>query len=192
MFYGPLHCRDMLPREEEEMLFGPLESHQISISPRHPSPLATEIFRTLKRGLIISTEDNDIYATALCRAVVYNGSSPMKHNRTLEKEERVKVFQYSNQFLPDLRQHMETRTSSVPKPYTIFSLSQHWGNTRPLSKNLITIVVTHCKALNDLRIRNLPIYDELLFEPCENQDIRIISPTRKDLEAEEFLNPSPN
>lgn len=190
IFYGPLHCRDILPPEEEERLFGPLEAHQISISPRHPSPLASEIFRTLKRGLIIDITNNDIYATALCRTVVYLGSSPMKNSKSLEKDERVKVFEYNTQFLPELKQFTDNKGTNSPKPYVIFSFGQHWGSDRALSKNLITVVATHCKALNDLRVRNAPIYDELLYEPTEHQDIRIISPTRKDLDAEEFLNPS--
>lgn len=190
VFYGPLHCRDMLPPEEEELLFGPLGAHQISISPRHPSPLAAEIFRTLKRGLVIEASNNSIYAIALCRTVIYSGSSPMKNTRTLEKETRLKVFDYTNGFLPDLKNSVDNRSAVSPKPYTIFSFGQHWGSDRPLTKNLITMIVTHCKALNDMRIHNIPIYDELLYEPIENQDIRIISPTRRDLDAEEFLNPS--
>ena len=190
IFYGPLHCRDMLPAEEEEKLFGPLKAHQIAISPRHPSSLASEIFKTMKRGFVVDVEDKDIYATALCRAVVYHGNSPTKHTTTLEKEERVRVFEYSNKFVPALRQHTTEGRPNAPKPYTIFSFGQPWSSDRPLSKNLITLVVTHCKALNDLRVRNVPIHDELLFESMENQDIRIISPTQRDLEAEEFLNPS--
>lgn len=192
IFYGPLHCRDVLPRDEEEKLFGPVESHQISLSPRHPSPLASEIFRTLKRGLIIDTENDNIYATALCRAVVYCGSSPHKHSITINKEERVKVFDFSNEFLPALRQSVEVKGSVYPKPYVIFSFGQPWGNERSLSQNLATVVVTHCKALNSLRVRNIKILDELLYEPVEHHSIRIISPTRRDLDAEEFLNPPSN
>lgn len=192
LFYGPLHCRDVLSRDEEEKLFGPIDSHQISLSPRHPSPLASEIFRTLKRGLVIDIEDNVIYATALCRAVVYCGSSPLKHSTTINKEERVKVFDFSKEFLPALRQSTEVKGSSFPKPYVIFSLGQPWGAERSLSQNLITVVVTHCKALNSLRVRNVNIIDELLYEPLEHHNIRIISPTRRDLEAEEFLNPPSN
>ena len=79
-----------------------------------------------------------------------------------------------------------------PKPYVIFSLGQPWGAERPLSKNLVTVVVTYCKALNELRVRNTPIHDELLFEAQEAKDIRIIAPTQGDLEAEEFLNPGGN
>ena len=189
IFYGPLHCRDVLPPEEEVKLFGPLDAHQVSISPRHPSPLASEVFRTLKRGLILEVENGQIYATALCRAVVYTGSSPLKNTKSLEKEEKVKVFDYSSQFIPELKHSIESRTASIPKPYVIFCFGQHWGSERPLNKNLITVVATHCKSLNDMKVNNIPIYDELLFESLENQDIRIISPTRRDLDAEEFLNP---
>ncbi len=192
LFYGPLHCREVLPRAEEETLFGPINAHQISLSPRHPSPLASEIFKTLKRGLVIDVENHNIHATALCRAVVYCGSSPHKHSTTINKEERVKLFDFSNEFLPALRQSTEIKGSVFPKPYVILSLGQPWGTERLLSQNLITIVVTHCRALNSLRVRNVNILDELLYEPYEHHNIRIISPTRKDLEAEEFLNPPSN
>ena len=79
--------------------------------------------------------------------------------------------------------------SGVPKPYVIFSFGQPWGGERSLSKNLVTVVVTYCRALNDFRVRNSVIQDELLFEAQESKDIRIISPTAADIEAEAFLNP---
>ena len=53
IFYGPLHCRDVLPRDQEVRLFGPLRAHQIQLTPRHPAPIAKEMFDTIKRGLIV-------------------------------------------------------------------------------------------------------------------------------------------
>ena len=53
IFYGPLHCRDVLPPEQEETLFGPLKAHQIQLTPRHPAPKAKAVFDTVKRGLIV-------------------------------------------------------------------------------------------------------------------------------------------
>lgn len=188
IYYGPLHCRDVLSKEEEEKLFGPLEAHQISLTPRHPAPLAKKIFGYMKRGLVLEANDEGILAMPLCRSVVYYGFSPLKHSGTLHKEERTRVFSYSSGFLSALKSSSEGQ-GLPPKPYVIFSLGQPWGAERPLSKNLVTIVVTYCKALNDLRVRNVPIHDDLLFEAQEGKDIRIISPTSGDLEAEEFLNP---
>ena len=188
IYYGPLHCRDILSKEEEEKLFGPLEAHQIALNPRHPALLAKKLFGFMHRGLILEANSEGIYATLLSRPVVYYGHSPLKHSGTLPKEERTRVFSYSSQFRSALKSSSEGH-GSPPKPYTIFSLGQSWGAERPLSKNLVTIVVTYCKALNDLRVRNLPIHDELLFEAQEGKDIRIISPSSGDLEAEEFLNP---
>eukprot|EP00731_Ephydatia_muelleri_P015363 Em0008g1083a len=188
IFYGPLHCRTLLGKEEEEKLFGPLEACQVALSPRHPAPLANTVFKTLKRGLVLEVEDGAIYATALCQAVVYYGTSPVRHATSLQKEQRCKVFDYHNGFASSLRQSSEVHLP-LPKPYAIFSLGQPWGPDRPLSGNLITIVATCCQALNDLRVRNLPIYDDLLFEAQESKDVRILSPTSGDFEAEEFLNP---
>ncbi len=188
IYYGPLHCRDILSPEVEEKLFGPLNAHQISLSPRHPAGLAREIFNHTKRGLILEVKDECLYATALCRTVIYHGSSPIKHSGTLIKEERTRVFNYKHRFMPSLKYTAEGR-GYPPKPYALLSLGQPWGGDRPLSKNLVTVVVTYCKALNDLRVRNLPVHDDLLFEPQEARDIRIISPTPTDLEAEQFLNP---
>lgn len=188
IYYGPLHCRDVLEPPVEEKLFGPLEAQQIPLSPRHPATLAREIFNNFKRGLILEVTEECMYATALCRTVVYYGSSPVKHTGTLHKEERTKVFNYPHRFTPTLKYTVEGR-GQVPKPYVVFSLGQPWGSDRPLAKNLVTVVVTYCKALNDLRVRNTPIYDELLFEAQEARDIRIIAPTPEDIEAEQFLNP---
>lgn len=191
IFYGPLHCRDVLAPEVEEKLFGPLDAHQISLSPRHPATLAKDIFGSMKRGLVIDVEEECIYATALCRAVVYHGCSPVKNTGALAKEERTKVFNFNHRFMPSLK-YTTNGQAQPPKPYVIFSLGQPWGAERPLSKNLVTIVVTYCKALNELRVRNAPIHDELLFEAQEAKDIRIIAPTPGDIEAEEFLNPGGN
>ena len=188
IYYGPLHCRDILPTEVEQKLFGPLDAHQISLSPRHPAGLAREIFNHTKRGLVLEVQDECVYATALCRTVVYHGCSPFKHSGTLVKEEKTRVFNYKHRFLPSLKYMIEGR-GTPPKPYTIFSLGQPWGADRPLSKNLVSVVVTYCKALNEIRVKNLPIHDELLFEAQEARDIRIISPTPTDLEAEKFFNP---
>lgn len=190
IYYGPLHRRDMLEPQTEEKLFGPLEAQQLSLSPRHPAALAKEIFTNFKRGLILDVKDECVYATALCRTVVYCGSSPIKHSHVLQKEERTKVFDYPHRFMSSLKFTVEGR-AHPPKPYVVFSLGQPWGSDRPLAKNLVTVVVTYCKALNDLRVRNIPIYDELLFEAQEAKDIRIIAPTPEDMEAEQFLNPDP-
>ena len=112
----------------------------------------------------------------------------MRHAGTLAKEERTKVFNYTHQFLPSLKQLSPSNATSQ-KPYVIFSFGQPWGRERALSKNLVTIVVTYCRALNDFRVKNSVIHDELLFEAQESKDIRIISPTQLDIEAETFLNP---
>ena len=90
--------------------------------------------------------------------------------------------------LPSLKQ-TGTAVAGTPKPYVIFSFGQQWGRERVLSKNLVTVVVTYCRALNDFRVKNSVIHDELLFEAQESKDIRIISPTQTDIEAEAFLNP---
>ena len=131
-----------------------------------------------------------IYFTycTLCRAVVYYGSSPVRHTGTLAKEEKTKIFNYTHRFLLSLK-HTGTVVAGTHKPYVIFSFGQPWGGKRVLSKNLVTVVVTYCRALNDFRVKNSVIHDELLFEAQESKDIRIISPTQTDIEAEAFLNP---
>ncbi len=173
----------------EEKLFGPLEAQQISLSPRHPAGKAQEIFRSLKRGVVVEVKDECIYATALCRTVIYYGTTPLKHSGTLQKEDKTQVFNYNHKFLPSLKYTVEGR-AQPPKPYVVLSLGQPWGGERPLAKNLVTIVVTYCKALHDLQVRQTLIHDELLFEAQEAKDIQIVEATNDDLEAEEFLNPS--
>lgn len=173
----------------EEKLFGPLEAQQISLSPRHPASKAREIFQSLKRGLVLEVENECVYATALCRTVVYYGNTPLRHTGILHKEEKTKVFNYNHRFLPSLKYTIEGR-GQPPKPYVVLSLGQPWGGERPLAKNLVTVVVTYCKALHDLQVRQTPIHDELLFEAQEARDIQIVEATNEDMEAEEFLNPS--
>lgn len=188
IYYGPLHRRDVLEPQVEEKLFGPLDAQQIPLSPRHPATLAKVIFSNFRRGLILDVKDECVYATALSRAVVYYGCSPVKYTNVLRKEERTKVFNYTHRFSPSLKYTVEGR-GQPPKPYVVFTLGQPWGTDRPLAKNLVTVVVTYCKALNDLRVRNTPIYDELLFEAQEAKDICIIAPTDDDMKVEQFLNP---
>ena len=188
IFYGPLHRRDVLESEVEKQLFGPLEAQQISLSPRHPAGKAQDIFKNLKRGIVVDVDKDCVYCTALCRTVVYYGNSPLKYTSTLRKEERTKIFNYNHRFLPSLKYTMESRCQP-PKPYVVLSLGQPWGGERPLAKNLVTVVVTYCKALHDLQVRQAPIHDELLFEAQEANDVDIVDPTTKDMEAEDFLNP---
>lgn len=147
-------CLNKLCRSEAEKMFGPPEAHQISLPPNHPDGRAGDILDAMKRGLILNVNNNDIYATALCRATVHHGSSPREASFPLAKEETCKVFDYNNSFLPLLENWSPGKP--YPTPYTIFSLGQSWGRGgRHVAQNSINIIVTSLQAQRDLQVRGI-------------------------------------
>lgn len=145
---------DKLLHPEAEKMFGPPEAHQIPLPPNHPDGRAANILSAMKRGLILNVNNNDIYATALCRATVHHGTSPKEASFPLAKEETCKVFDYNNEFLPLLENWSPGKP--YPTPYTIFSLGQGWGRGgRHVAQNLINIIVTSQQAQRDLQARGV-------------------------------------
>jgi len=100
IFSGLNISLDKLLHPEAEKMFGPPEAHQIPLPSNHPDSRAANMLNAMKRGLILNVNNNDIYATALCRATVHHGSSPREASFPLNKEETCKVFDYNNDFLP--------------------------------------------------------------------------------------------
>lgn len=145
---------DKLLHPEAEKMFGPPEAHQIPLPSNHPDARAGDILNAMKRGLILNVNNNDIYATALCRATVHHGGSPREGSFPLAKEETCKVFDYNNHFLPLLENWSPGKP--YPTPYTIFSLGQSWGRGgRHVAQNLINIIVTSLQAQRDLQARGV-------------------------------------
>ena len=153
IFSGLNISLDKLLHPEAEKMFGPPEAHQIPLPSNHPDSRAANMLNAMKRGLILNVNNNDIYATALCRATVHHGSSPREASFPLAKEETCKVFDYNNDFLPLLENWSPGKP--YPTPYTIFSLGQGWGRGRHVAQNLINIIVTSLQAQRDLQARGV-------------------------------------
>ena len=136
-------------------LFGPPEAYQIMLPSTHPSAIAKDIFQAMHRGLLLEVIDGVIYVTPLCRVVVHYSPSPTAQSLRLEREKQTKVFDYANCFRPALERYALTHTDP-PVPQAIFSLGQSWGPGRHVAKNLVSIVVTHLQAKDELDTIALP------------------------------------
>lgn len=169
-------------------LFGPSQAQQIILPPNHPNQISKDIFDAMTRGLVLEMVDNDLYATALCRTVVYFGSSACEQSFPLEKEQRTKVFDYNNSFLPSLEQYALGQ-GPTPRSHIIFGLGQSWGSHRHASQNLVSVVVTHLPAEHAVHTMGLPsnaiVRDLLLDSPVS---VEIDRASLEDLAAEAFLN----
>lgn len=138
----------------------------------HSNPLANDLFEAMRRGLLIEVNNNDIYATPLCRVVVYYGHSSTLQSQPLEKDQRTKVFDYTNTFRPAL-EHYALCKASPPTPCVVFSLGQSWGPGRHVSQNLISIIITHSLAKHELNTIVLPnaLAQDLLTDIPETGEI---------------------
>lgn len=188
LFYGPNY---QPPSNDEqaaafESYFGPLEAEQLLLPHNHPLPQAKGILDSMNRGILIEMHDKDIFVTPLCKSIVFCGSSYYQQSTPLERESRVKVFDY-NTHRRLLEQHSIRRTPS-PEPHVIFSLGQSWGPQQPITQNCIFVVVTHIQAKRDLEMFGQPYpYNSDLFASVPDMvDVRQASAT--DLRAESFLN----
>ncbi len=177
---------DGMDEQRARTLFGPTDVHPIQLPVRHPNPLAHDLFKAMFRGLVLEVIGNDIYATPLCRAVVYHGHSSTHQSQQLEKDRRTKVFDYANEFRPGLERYALFQ-GPAPPPYVIFSLGQSWGPGRHVAQNLISIVVTHTLAKHELDTIGLPqaLARDLLTDIPETVEIQ--KANVHDLEAEAFL-----
>lgn len=192
LFYGPNY---QPPANDEqaarfESYFGPLEAEQLSLPQNHPVPQAKCILDSMSRGLLIEMHDNDVFVTPLCKSIVFYGSSYYHQSTALERETRMKVFDYNVQFRQLLEQFSMRRTLS-PSPHIILSLGQSWGPQQPITNNYIYVVITHVQAERDLKMYGTPQptypYSADLFSTVPDiVDVRQASAT--DIRAESFLN----
>ena len=189
ILHDPRYVQPPLALEAEKVreLFGPLEAQHVQLPQAHPDVQANTIFQALTRGLLIELEDDDIYATPLCRTVVYSGSASDGQSYPLEREQRTKVFDYKNSFHPQLEQYALMPGGRIPAPHVMFSLGQSWGPSRHVSQNLVSVVVTHLSAKHELDSVGIPtsLMQDLLV--CSPGSVEIDQASPNDLEAERFL-----
>ena len=166
--------------------YGPSGAQSICLPDTHAHPMAKEIFGAMKRGILIKSEDGNVYVTPLCRTMVYCGNSSSDPSMALEKDKSSKVFDYNSCFRPAL-DHYAFNPGKSPNPYFILSLGQSWGPGRHVTENLVSIVITHSRAKHEIEAIGLThlLTKDLLIDMPNTVDID--TATENDLEAEAFF-----
>lgn len=172
---------------EDKKRFG--YTQQIFLPENHPQALSKNILDAMGNGIVLDvSNEGGVYVTPLCRTIVYcsGSASPGQDAAQLNKDRPTKVFDYANHFRPSVEQYALIQGQS-PSPYFFLGLGQTWGQRRHVTQNLVSIVVTHCKAKHDIDAIALPelLAQELLIEIPDT--INIDPPTTTDLEADAFL-----
>ena len=172
--------------EKSIELFGSCEPHAIELPESHPNAMSDEIFSAMRRGVVIEQHEGNIYVTPLCRTVVYCAGSTSEPSVPLDRDQRTKVFDYSNYFRPAL-EHYAFIHNNPPSPNVILGLGQCWGIGRDITNNLISVVITHVQAKQEMSQIDLPhvLAPDLLIDLPES--VEIDTPNSSDLVAAEFL-----
>ena len=156
-------------QEDEKTIqfLGLPNAKNIALPNNHPQSCAQDIFNAMQRGVLIEASDGNLYVTPLCDTVVYCGSLSSEPAQPLEKEVRTKVFDYRHHFRPAL-DHYALVHSHRPTPYFILGLGQNWGRGRHVMQNLISIVITHMQAKQEIDAIDLThaVTQDLRAEPC--------------------------
>lgn len=159
--------------------------HLIELPESHPQAVSKDIFGAMGNGIVLEVIEGRIYVTPSCQTIVYcsNSASPSQEALQINKDQPTKVFDYSNHFRPSL-EHYAILQGQSPSPSFFLGLGQNFGQGRNVTQNLISVMVTHCKAKQDIDTIMLP--PEILGGMHDN--VHIDQPTATDLEAEAFLN----
>ena len=153
----------------------PPKGHSILCLPsNHAHTSASEIFDAMKRGVLIESQNGNVYVTPLCRTVVYCGNSSSSTPVPLEKDKCTKVFGYNSHFRPALERYALIRGES-PSPYFILSLGQMWGSGRHMTENLVSIIITNSQAKHEL--------ETIGFTHLLTTDLLINTPDQADMAA---------
>lgn len=173
---------------QEMARYGYSNIQDVFLPENHPQSVSKNIFEAMENGIVLEVSNGSVYVTPLCRTIVYcsTSGSPGQEAAHIDKDHPTKVFDYNNHFRPAL-EHYALIQGQSPSPYFLLGLGQTWGRGRHVTQNLISIVVTHCKAKQDIDTIGLPqlLAQELLIEMPDTIDID--QPTGTDLEAEAFL-----
>lgn len=166
-------------------------AHKIVLPETHPQSLSKGIFGAMEEGIVLDVSEGSVYVTPLCRTVVYYSSSASPTNDAVQinKDQPTRVFDYNNHFRPAL-EHYAVMQGQSPSPYFLLGLGQSWGHGRHVTQNLVTVMVTHCKAKLDIDTISLPsplVTTPELFSLDGTDTINIDEPTGTDIEAEAFL-----
>ena len=139
---------DLASRDNEEVvshIYGPFQAQQVYF-PDSGDMDTARLLGFMKRGLVLQTHDNDIYATRLCQAKIFYGTSQADDASSVElrRESTTKVFDYKS-FMSQFESAL-TGNSRPPRADLYFCFGQRWGSGISLSDNLVYVCVTHLLA----------------------------------------------
>ncbi|XP_069112281.1 interferon regulatory factor 5-like isoform X2 [Argopecten irradians] len=146
----------------EHICFPPCEQilkHQKQVT------LTNQLLKALDRGVILECIGGSIYATRMCKCVVFFSSPSVNDGKPTKLQRDIKtcIFSYQEYFEPMIMKYLGD-LSSKPSPEILFGFGQNWRPTdQPLSNLLIAAVVGSAKArhtisqISFMSPRSLPI-----------------------------------
>ncbi|XP_064611278.1 interferon regulatory factor 8-like isoform X2 [Liolophura sinensis] len=171
LYYGPDSDGSSLLGDTGVEIYGPKDVQQLKM-PACPDQdettehLTSKLLNVLDRGLVLEVVNGDVYATRLCRCVIFAQSPsltkslgtphPLRLKRDSPKE---KIFDFNGHFMPELQQYCNGQ-GPPPSPELLVSFGQKWNpQTQDVRSLLISATITHCKALYFLKqaaVRGIP------------------------------------
>ena len=158
---------DLASMDNEEVvshIYGPFQAQQVYF-PDSGDRDTAKLLGFMKRGLVLQTHENDIYATRLCQAKVFYANSQVDDALPVElrRENTTKVFDFKN-FMSQFESAL-TGNSRPPRADLYFCFGQRWGSGISLSDNLVYACVTHLLAEEQLKSSFSERGDIMLSEP---------------------------
>lgn len=165
---------DLASKDNEEVvshIYGPPQAQQVYF-PESDNSDTTKLLAFMKRGLVLQTNDNDIYATRLCQAKIFYATSQADDAQLMElqRENTTKVFDYKKCFMPQLDLAL-SGSVRPPRAELYFCFGQRWGDGTPLADNLVHARVTHMLAEQQLKSFFSRRYEVIISEPNNLDDI---------------------
>ncbi|XP_065195168.1 uncharacterized protein LOC135826486 [Sycon ciliatum] len=196
LFSGALpHLHQRLSHDEYTRLYGGCKMQQLAL----PSPMTSQrCLQSLQlllgdggkpglmaRGLCIEVENDNIYATRLCRPQVFWGCSQNCNGASLPRGERTCIFDFKlfKNVLESYRQNTRLSASiaSQPPPHHVqLGIGQPWGThvQRLPMNNLLTASITHLKA--ERLIEQLHADKWLAGQPLNTDHLIVDEPMQDD------------
>ena len=158
---------DLANRDNEEVvshIYGPFQAQQVYF-PETDDLETARLLEFMKRGLVLQTHDNDIFATRLCQAKIFYATSQADDAQPTQllRENTTKVFD-SKKFLQQLEAALSGR-GRPPRADLFFCFGQRWGEGNPLSDNLVYACVTHLLAESQMKTFFSPRGEVMVSEP---------------------------
>ena len=146
-------------------IFGPFQAEQVYF-PETDDADTMRLLGFMRRGLVLQTNNKDIYATRLCQAKIYFANTQMGDAQPIElrREHTTKVFDFHNTFTAQLNAALCAQ-SPPPRAELFFCFGQRWGSNSPLKENLVSACITHLLADRQLKAFCTRKSEVLVSEP---------------------------